>query len=214
MRKALVSQLYFVLDQATDQSGASKLTPGNTMLINCAVSSNLSLLSCRIENRTSHTVVSVCQFGLDEDASIHLQPCSTTKFSWDNPYGTRLLDVSIEGGNEIFKLCINLEKPIESSTQLEAHGLQLHVADIGDTKVVKFMDDERTSQMGPIDNHVAVSMQNEMQQTNSAPLELILELGVVGVCLIDHRPRELLYLYLQKVFISYSTGYDAGTTSR
>lgn len=47
-----------------------------------------------------------------------------------------------------------------------------------------------------------------------SPLELILELGVVGVSIMDHRPRELAYLYMEKFFISYSTGYDGGTTSR
>ena len=47
-----------------------------------------------------------------------------------------------------------------------------------------------------------------------SPLEIILELGVVGVSVMDHRPRELAYLYMEKFFISYSTGYDGGTTSR
>lgn len=47
-----------------------------------------------------------------------------------------------------------------------------------------------------------------------SPLELILELGVFAVSIIDNRPRELAYLYMEKLFISYSTGYDGGTTSR
>lgn len=47
-----------------------------------------------------------------------------------------------------------------------------------------------------------------------SPLELIVELGVVAVSIMDHRPRELAYLYMEKFFISYSTGYDGGTTSR
>ncbi|KAG0474784.1 hypothetical protein HPP92_014470 [Vanilla planifolia] len=50
-------------------------------------------------------------------------------------------------------------------------------------------------------------------QSGTFPLELIIELGIVGF-LIDHKPRELLYLYLEKVFASFSTGYDAGKTSR
>lgn len=47
-----------------------------------------------------------------------------------------------------------------------------------------------------------------------SPLELILELGIVGISVVDHKPRELAYLYMEKFFISYSTGYDGGTTSR
>ncbi|KAK1286591.1 hypothetical protein QJS10_CPB20g01337 [Acorus calamus] len=51
-------------------------------------------------------------------------------------------------------------------------------------------------------------------QNDAVPLELIVELGVVGISVIDHRPKELLYLYLERVFISYSTGYDGRNTSR
>ncbi|CAH1448993.1 unnamed protein product [Lactuca virosa] len=47
-----------------------------------------------------------------------------------------------------------------------------------------------------------------------APLEIIVELGVVGVSLVDHRSKELAYFYLERVFVSYSTGYDSGITSR
>ncbi|CAI9287577.1 unnamed protein product [Lactuca saligna] len=45
-------------------------------------------------------------------------------------------------------------------------------------------------------------------------LTIIVELGVVGVSLVDHRPKELAYFYLERVYVSYSTGYDSGTTSR
>lgn len=56
-------------------------------------------------------------------------------------------------------------------------------------------------------------MQRETQH-NSSPIELIVELGVVGLSVVDHRPKELSYLYLERVFVSYSTGYDGGATSR
>lgn len=54
---------------------------------------------------------------------------------------------------------------------------------------------------------------SKLREERSA-LELIVELGVVGISVVDHKPRELAYLYMERVSISYSTGYDGGTTSR
>ncbi|WVZ11745.1 hypothetical protein V8G54_016275 [Vigna mungo] len=55
--------------------------------------------------------------------------------------------------------------------------------------------------------------QDEMQ-SSVTPFELLIELGVVGISLVDHRPKELSYLYLERVSLTYSTGYDGGKTSR
>ncbi|XP_073000916.1 uncharacterized protein [Typha latifolia] len=175
----------------------------------------------RIENRMNHMIIHARQSGLDENAWIHLRPLSTTKFAWEDPYGRRLLDVAIQSGDETYIHCVSLEKPMDSCAELRARGIRLHIMDYGDIKIVQFADDRIISQMGQheqsdsnlIYHSVSSSSQNEMQ-SNTAPLELIVEIGVIGLSLVDHRPRELLYLYLERVFISYSTGYDSGKTSR
>lgn len=170
----------------------------------------------RIENRTLGMIINVRQSGLDEDASIHLKPLSTTKFSWDDPYGQRLLDIGFHNGIGTYIQNVNLEKTADICAYLRAQGIQIHVMELGDVKIVRFTDD-RSSQLGSHEEHDLSAVDDNwgtLHPQTSTPLELIIELGVVGVSLIDHRPREFLYLYLEKVFVSYSTGYDAGTTSR
>lgn len=178
--------------------------------------------------------IRIRQSGLVDDAWILLEPHSTTMFSWDDPYGEKLLDVCINSQPEsLEKLLdaginsqpgslvqnISLEKIVDSMIQLRAHGMRFQVMEFGDIKIVRFTDDKEAlltnekTEPAPTGRPSSSSLHIEAE-TSPGPLELIIELGIVGVSLIDHRPRELLYLYLEKVFVSYSTGYDAGTTSR
>lgn len=100
-------------------------------------------------------------------------------------------------------------------------GLLFHTIEVGDIKVARFLDDwalginadEISASLVPAENMRNSSLHNKAEE-NATPLELIVEFGVVGVSLVDHKPKELSYLYLERVFISYSTGYDGGTTSR
>jgi len=162
--------------------------------------------------------IKVRQSELDDDAWILLKPLSTSRFSWDDPYGQKLLDVGINYGTENFVRNINLEKLMDSTRELRAYGVKLQIMEFGDIKIVRFTDVKQSLSVGSDEKpeptrSSSSSLRNEME-ASTAPLELIIELGILGVSLIDHRPRELLYLYLEKVFVSYSTGYDVGTTSR
>ncbi|KAK9144775.1 hypothetical protein Sjap_004678 [Stephania japonica] len=141
----------------------------------------------RIENRTVSKTISIRQSDLGDDAWIHLNPLSTINFSWDDPYGQRLIDARIHGDLVVARFS---ENGSSGSSTIE------------DNKVLASIGSWGTSGM-------ASKMQN-----NAVPIELIVELGIVGVSIIDQRPRELLYFYLEKVFISYSTGYSGGSTSR
>ncbi|KAK3153327.1 hypothetical protein QOZ80_2BG0170820 [Eleusine coracana subsp. coracana] len=174
----------------------------------------------RFENRTASTTISTRQSGLGEDTWIQVTPHSTRKYSWDDPYGLKVFDVNIQKGDITDVVCVDLENPVGSYTSFREHGLKLSIAENIDIKILKFTDylrkqEEVYGSPGSelIDHQASPLEQNEME-TGAGPLELIVELGVVGISLIDHKPRELLYLHLQKVFISYMTGYDSGTTSR
>ncbi|KAJ0970742.1 hypothetical protein J5N97_018701 [Dioscorea zingiberensis] len=171
----------------------------------------------RIENRTFGSKIGICQAGLDDGAWVNLDPHSTTNFSWEDPYGQRLLDICIHSEINTCIPNVSLDKTTECCTLLQEHGIQFDVIESGDIKIVRFLDG-RSMEYGkpelPLSSNWGLStLPNEMQSNNS-PLELVIELGILGISLIDHRPRELLYLYLEKVFISYSTGYDAGLTNR
>lgn len=103
----------------------------------------------------------------------------------------------------------------------EGLGLLFHVVEMGNIRIARFVDDKTTGLRSDALGRSLASFENwrsanmpSTEQVNASPMELIVELGVVGVSFVDHRPKELCYLYLERVFVSYSTGYDSGTTSR
>ncbi|KAL7609935.1 hypothetical protein Lser_V15G10156 [Lactuca serriola] len=175
----------------------------------------------RIENRTASKVVRIRQSGLNTDDWIRLEPRASTKFSWVDPYGEKFIDTEVHNNNEVTVCKLDMDKLGVSSECCEGTGLLFHVVEMGNIKVARFVDDVATGShtdglsrsMASFENWKSANMPTTEKET-AAPLELIVELGVVGVSLVDHRPKELAYFYLERVFVSYSTGYDSGTTSR
>ncbi|KAK4786568.1 hypothetical protein SAY86_010401 [Trapa natans] len=161
----------------------------------------------RMENRTSN-IISIRQARLGEDYWILLQPLSSTNFSWENPYGQRFIDVKVNKGS----WTLDLDKTGQYSLEDGKQNLQIevHVIEIGEVKVARFIDQSIWLNKNTLNN----TYLQEVQQTRSIPIEVIVELGVVGLSLVDHRPKELSYLYLERVFVCYSTGYDGGATTR
>lgn len=150
-----------------------------------------------------------------------MEPLSTTNFSWEDPYGLKVIDVEIQCDNTRAVYKLELESSRVCSVGEGPVSLTFHFVEMGDIKVARFTDDcalgsssyEEIRFLTPFGNWGNSHMQNKVQN-NAAPLELIIELGVFGISIIDHRPKELLFLYLENVSISYSTGYDGGTTNR
>ncbi|XP_060207492.1 uncharacterized protein LOC132635217 [Lycium barbarum] len=173
----------------------------------------------RIENRTRKMVIRLRQSGFGDDAWIQLLPLSTTNFSWENPYGQKLIDAEIYNGNSSRVWKFDLEKSGFCS-ECDGLGLLFHVIDMADVRVARFIDEgaallsskEGSTSLAEVGNLGSSHIQNQMKE-NGSPLEITVELGAIGVSFVDHRPREISYLYLDRVFISYSTGNDGGTTS-
>nr|XP_043638921.1 uncharacterized protein LOC122610015 [Erigeron canadensis] len=175
----------------------------------------------RIENRTTSKVVRFRQSGFDDDSWIQLDPRASTKFSWVDPYGEKFIDTEVHSNDQVLACKLDMNKSGVCLECGEGTGLLFHVVEMGNIKVARFVDDISTGSrsdalgrsLASFDNWKSANMQTT-EQEKASPLELIVELGVVGVSLVDHRPKELCYLYLERVFVSYSTGYDSGTTSR
>lgn len=105
-----------------------------------------------------------------------------------------------------------MERAGQLSTGEGELGTHFQVFEIGNIKVVRFTDDWTwKSSSHEATRSLATA---EKPQVDVTPVEIIIELGVVGVSVVDKVPKELFYLYLDRVFISYSSGYDGGSTSR
>ena len=175
----------------------------------------------RIENRTAAKRIAVRQSGFADDAWVHLEPLSTTNFSWEDPYGQKCIDSKVDSGNSTGVWKIDFERVGLRAAENGELGLQFHIVEMGDTKVAWFTDEKASRSKSPeeirflpLNGNWEHSYRQTKMQNDASPTELIVELGVIGVSIIDHRPKELSYFYLERVFMSYSTGYDGGTTSR
>lgn len=170
----------------------------------------------RIENRTNARI-EVRQAGFGEDYWIPLRPLSATSFSWEDPYGQKFIDARVDGGYNTGTWTFDLDKTGQYSLDEGEQDLQIkfHVLEMGEVKIARFIDLKtglnKNSRFPTTPGNANLQ---EVRPTNSTPLELIVELGIVGLSLVDHRPKELSYLYLERVFVCYSTGYDGGATTR
>ncbi|PQQ07890.1 uncharacterized protein Pyn_00513 [Prunus yedoensis var. nudiflora] len=170
----------------------------------------------RIENRTDCKTISIRQSGFGEDAWITIAPLSTTNFSWEDPYGQKFIQAKVGSELEIGPWELDLERTGICYAE-EGLGLQFHVIETSDIKVARFTNTTTSgtsSHRQLAGNWGHSHMPNTTQNNGATPVELIIEFGVVGVSIIDHRPKEVSYLYFERVFVSYSTGYDGGTTAR
>ncbi|CAN1195605.1 hypothetical protein LINPERHAP2_LOCUS43191 [Linum perenne] len=174
----------------------------------------------RIENRTIGKTISVRQSGFSEDAWIKVDPLSTTSFSWEDPYGQNWLDARILGDSRADVWKLDMESSGVPSVTDEERGLEFQVVETGDVRVARFLDYrdvpsvEGSSSIVMLPGNWGISTVKNDMQSNATPLEFIVEFGVVGISVVDLRPKELTYLYFERVFISYSTGCDGGATSR
>ncbi|XP_047340404.1 uncharacterized protein LOC124943990 [Impatiens glandulifera] len=172
----------------------------------------------RLENRTVSNL-SIRQSGFGDDAWVELQPFSTINFTLEDPYGQRLIDAKVESG--FTSMCCSLDLDKAGISQMEGvSAMQFMLIEIADIKIGRFTDvllsDSTSNEIKRISSMVGKlgNSHTQNKSLDASPLEFIVELGMVGVSFIDYKPKELLYLYLERVFMSYSTGYDGGMVNR
>jgi len=186
------------------------------------ISSSFSVktFQTRVENRSTVKSISVRQSGFGEDSWVLLEPLTTENFAWEDPYGQKFLDAKVESDHRSGVFKVDMEKGAVDSELCRELEVNFDVQEIGDIKIARFTDDDSTSQssneiisLTSIGNHGYSTPQTPTEHKTTT-LEVIIEMGLVGISLVDHMPKELSYFYLERVFVSYSTGYDEGRTSR
>ncbi|MCO5611230.1 hypothetical protein L7F22_065481 [Adiantum nelumboides] len=174
----------------------------------------------RLENRMRNMELHYRQKGSsDEDWQI-LQPCSASLYVWENLEGEQLLEVLVSQAGVSNCETYDINKPGKYYHQQGSsfNNCFCEILEVGTVKVVKFCElNKNPRNQEPSTSGTAEPSQILTVDVNgsssSSRMEMQLELGQLGISLIDLKLRELLYLYMEKVSFVYATGY-AGNSRR
>lgn len=146
------------------------------------------------------------QKGLGDEAWQFLQPCSASSYVWENLEGEQLLEVLIAKSGISAMETYDINKPGKHYIRERSHSLGYYceVLEVGSVKVVKVCEFIKNQQSSRGDEAV-----DSNESSPSSQMEVQLELGQLGVSLIDQKLREFVYLCMEKVSFTYVTGYTA-----
>ncbi|CAM6084054.1 unnamed protein product [Calypogeia fissa] len=181
----------------------------------------------RFENRTPDVPLKFRQLGLDDDSWQQLKPHSTKTFAWDDPEGQQLLEVVPANTDctEFFRYEINNtgDHPELSFGSDLAHQVSVRVIELLEVKTVRFYckiveleaisEDEEIEASSPgRGDESGHELARVDDKQGSAQVEVVVNIGKLGVSIIDQHPREILYLSLDNVITSYQIGFGERTS--
>ena len=177
----------------------------------------------RIENHSMFLPLRIRQVDGFVDSWRFLPPNTAISFYWEDLGRQRLLEVLVDGSDPSNSQKINIDKVIDhqllqiSSGDIRPLSLSiLKEGKIFSCKISDWMpdDDEAIVPYGTSPMTSSHSSPHSDYRYESSPAEIelhiILELSDFGLSIFDHTPEEILYLSIQYLLISYSTGLGSG----
>ncbi|CAI9119065.1 OLC1v1020728C1 [Oldenlandia corymbosa var. corymbosa] len=175
----------------------------------------------RIENRSFFLPIRVRQLEGSVDSWRSVLPNSSTFFFWEDLGRQKLLEISVDGADSTTSQTYNIDE-IFDHEPFQAYGggvLRVTVLKEEQTNVVTISDwkpgsdPSTTLSRIPPSNILGKNFQ-PLQSTSSLEGEfhLVVEVLELGLSIIDHTPEEILYLSIQNLLLSHSTGLGSGTS--
>lgn len=178
----------------------------------------------RIENRSLFLPIRFRQADGSSESWRFLLPNAAAAFSWEDLGRERLLEVVVDGTKSTTVHKYNIDT-IFDHEPVEVNGGSMNAVRVTVLKeekinVVKISDwmpeNEYSYVMGEGNNssllHLSRSTSRTEQstQTSESEFHIVIEVSDLGVSIIDHTPEEILYLTMQNLMLSYSTGLGSG----
>lgn len=148
-----------------------------------------------------------------------LLPNSAASFLWEDLGRQQLLELLVDGTDPLKSQKYLIDEISDHQPIYVAGGpskaVRVTIIKEEKTNVIKITDwmpqnGAIVKQKAPMS--VSQVPENDYQQSNTSNCEfhVIIELAELGLSLIDHTPEEILYLSVQNLLVSYSTGLDSG----
>ncbi|XP_050216889.1 uncharacterized protein LOC126667840 isoform X2 [Mercurialis annua] len=185
---------------------------------------NSSSSPYRIENRSMFLPIRFRQVDGFSDSWKLLLPNAAASFLWEDLGRRQLLELFVDGTDSSKSLIYNID---EVSDNLPIHmgggptrALRVTIMKEEKMNVVKICDwlpeNEPTAFLSkgvPLQlSHTGGNDPQQQQLSSTADCEfhVVIELAELGISIIDHTPEEILYLSVQNLLLSYSTGLGSG----
>ncbi|XP_020520361.1 uncharacterized protein LOC18430003 [Amborella trichopoda] len=178
----------------------------------------------RIENRSLYLPIRFRQVDGTDESWRFLSNNAATSFFWEDLGRPRLLEVLVDGSDPLKSDKYNIDENNDHQPMHISGGplkaLRLTVLKEGLTQVVKIGDwmpsnDNLAIVPRNIPGHLSAPSESVSKQTSSesdCEFHVIVELAELGLSLIDHTPEEILYMSVQNLQSSYSTGMGSKTS--
>ncbi|KAF9594340.1 hypothetical protein IFM89_030469 [Coptis chinensis] len=174
----------------------------------------------RIENRSMFLPIRFRQVVGDIDSWKYLLPNSAALFLWEDLGRQRLLEILVDGADPLKSGKYNIDEisdhqPISVNVG-PCSAVRVTVSKEEKTNVVKITDWMPENELSvTVHRSIPKLSGNDFQNKQSlshtdSEFHVIIELSDLGLSIIDHTPEEILYLSVQNLSLSCSTGLGSG----
>ncbi|XP_043709636.1 uncharacterized protein LOC122658659 isoform X2 [Telopea speciosissima] len=177
----------------------------------------------RIENRSMFLPIRFRQVNGTSDSWWCLFPNSAASFLWEDLGRQRLLEVMVDGADPSKSEKYNIDEvadhqPIHEPGGGPTSALRITVLKQEKMNVVKISDWMPENGLNAVMpgrspsslSHMSQSDLQLQQSQADCEFHVIVELAELGLSIIDHTPEEILYLSVQNLLLSHSTGLGSG----
>lgn len=176
----------------------------------------------RIENRSFFLPVRFRQVDNIDGFWHCLPPNSASSFFWEDIGRRHLLEVLIDGADSMESQVYNIDEVMDHQPMQSFIGptraLRLTIVKEGKLQITRITDwmpenDTALVFLGRVPLPVFDPSDNDYKQSSSkinSEFHITFELAEFGLSITDHMPEEIMYLSIQNLLFSYSSGLGSG----
>lgn len=178
----------------------------------------------RIENHSLCSLIRFQQVDGPSSSWKSLLPNSSASFLWEDLGRPRQLELLVDGDDRSKSLKYSIDEisdyhPVFVNEE-PTRALRINIMKEDKVNVIKISDwmlenepQAISSTTSSLSSSLISKSDTYLQQsrsTSNCEVHVIFEISELGLSIIDHAPEELLYLSLQSLLLSYTTGLDSG----
>ncbi|XP_047337153.1 uncharacterized protein LOC124940662 [Impatiens glandulifera] len=175
----------------------------------------------RVENRSIYLPIHYRQVDGLSDSWRRLPPNAAASFLWEDLGRPKLLELLVDGYDPQKSEKYNIDEIADHQMTCVSNGssraLWVTILKQEKTNIIRISDmipenETDPNVSSPLLQLAGNDFPHEQSNTSTCEFHVVVELAELGLSIVDHTPEEILYLSMQNLLLSYSTGLDSGIT--